>query len=66
LLGSARNRREFLCRPASQSTLLLLLQPARVFGFIGTDEQLTYIFTKALGRVRFQVLRWKIKVFEVK
>jgi hypothetical protein len=34
--------------------------------FIGTDEQLTDIFTKALGRVRFQVLRWKIKVFEVK
>jgi hypothetical protein len=34
--------------------------------FISTDEQLTDIFTKALGRVRFQVLREKINVVEVK
>ena len=33
--------------------------------FIDTNEQLADIFTKALGRVRFQLLREKIKVVDV-
>jgi hypothetical protein len=34
--------------------------------FVGTDDQLADIFTKALGRVRFQRICEKIKVVEVK
>jgi hypothetical protein len=34
--------------------------------FVGTDDQLADIFTKALGRVRFQRICEKIKVVVVK
>lgn len=34
--------------------------------FIGTDDQLVNIFTKALGRVRLLLLRERINVVEVK
>lgn len=34
--------------------------------FIGTGDQLVDIFTKALGRVRLELLREKISIMEVK
>jgi hypothetical protein len=34
--------------------------------FIGTENQLGDIFTKALGRIRFQVLRKRIGLIQVK
>jgi len=34
--------------------------------FVGTDDQLTDIFTKALGRIRFQRICEMIKVVEIK
>jgi hypothetical protein len=34
--------------------------------FIGTEDQLADILTKALGRVRFQLLHQKLKIVEIK
>jgi hypothetical protein len=34
--------------------------------FIGTSDQLADIFTKALGRVKFQELRERIGIVEIK
>ena len=37
-----------------------------VVQFVGTEDQLADILTKALGRVRLQMLREKIKLVEIK
>jgi hypothetical protein len=36
-----------------------------VLEFVGTQDQLAEMFTKALGRVRFQELREKIRVVKI-
>jgi hypothetical protein len=42
------------------------LEKGRTVEYIGTSDQLADIFTKSLGRVKFQELRGRIGVVEIK